>query len=94
MKASLRVVRCYDVEIGGVIVGRFSEAGRWEGMLKLVNGDNKVIVVEEAGDLSSLFSEIVGSPLEVDVVRISPSLAVPPVGHVRYLSGDEQADRA
>ena len=94
MRASLRVVRCYDVEIGGVGVGRFSEAGRWEGMLKLVNGEGQVIVVEEAGDLSSLFSEIVGSPLEVDVVRISASLAVPPVGHVRYVSSDEQAGPA
>jgi hypothetical protein len=61
MKAKVKMVPTYQLEVNGKIFKDFHQAGEWEGMMKLENDDGVVIL--DNVDASS-FESILGSIFE------------------------------
>lgn len=77
MKVQLITTNCYQVKAGEKDLGTFTEKSSWQGMLELVNQQGQQLIVESPGPFQMGFmaSLIPKSSVEVEVVKVSPTLA-------------------
>ena len=85
MKATLNRVAAFDIKIGQVDLGRFTEVSQWEGLAKLMNSAGQTLIVVLPGEgLSATFDSIFGLPIEARILMASPDLLpagmLPPTG--------------
>lgn len=82
MKAQLKQVTAFTIELGGVDLGFFRQVSAWEGLVKLQNEAGEALIVVAPGGVKAAISSALGTADEVTVVSASPSLlaAVPAAG--------------
>lgn len=77
MKASLVKVVSFEVTVDGVSLGAFRLTSEWEGFGKLQRSPSQTLLVEMPSGVAQAINDVLqqGAPMEVDVVKLSPSLA-------------------
>ena len=81
MKAKIKMMPMYSIEIGNKMFYDFKKESEWEGMVKFINNKNEAIIVDSNKiSFQVFFDNLLGSKkdsdqaLEMNIVKITSGL--------------------